>query len=168
MTAFDPESVPTDYGVTLIPIAPPATEACVAALESELGDRLPEDYRRFLLRHNGGRVRPGGFWLAVRTSPATALPDGEVETLSGLHGGKYSSLEQEFRSRRDRHPGDVIPIADDAFGNRFCLVIHGDRRGQVWFWDHEREPPRPVDWSNMDLIAESFDAFMRGLVPVDD
>jgi hypothetical protein len=62
-------------------------------------------------------------------------------------------------------PAGVILIGGDPGGNGICLVISGERRGQIWFWDHEREPSKP-DWSNMDLVAPSFDAFMRGLTRV--
>jgi hypothetical protein len=33
---------------------PPTSEEAIAAFEKELGFRLPEDYRQFLLKYNGG------------------------------------------------------------------------------------------------------------------
>lgn len=42
--------------------------------------------------------------------------------------------------------------------------VAGDVRGKVYFWDHEEEPNGDADWSNVDLIVDSFDLFLSGLV----
>lgn len=158
MTAH--ELISSVYGGALLPRTSPASEARVGALETNLGCRLPEDYRSFLLSYNGGRVSPAGFVFAERTGPYT---DSLVHSLYSLYDGEDCSLEATLALLARRLPTGVIPIGDDPGGNEICLVLAGDRRGQVWFWDHEREPETQPDWSNMDLIAQSFDAFMRGL-----
>ncbi len=158
MTSHEPIS--TSYGGMLRPRTEPASEARVAALEARLHCQLPEQYRSFLLTYNGGRVSPAGFVFAERTGPYT---DSLVHALYSLYDGDLCNLQKALLSRNGRMPDGVIPIGNDPGGNAICLVLTGDRRGQVWFWDHEREPETQPDWSNMDLIAPSFDAFMRGL-----
>jgi len=59
-------------------------------------------------------------------------------------------------------PPELLPIAPDPGGNLICLGIAGDVVDKVYFWDHEREG-HPTDWSNIDLIADSFDAFFARL-----
>lgn len=149
------------YGGTLRLRAAAATEARVGAFEAQIGARLPEDYRQFLLRYNGGKPLPSGFRLALRTGPYT---DSMVHALYSLYDGEFDNLED--RVRWQRLPPGVIKIGCDPGGNGICLVLTGERRGQIWFRDHEREA-HPPDWSNMDFVAPSFDAFMRGLTPVD-
>ncbi len=152
---------PTEYGGTLRLRTGAASEARVEALEAQIGARLPDDYRQFLLRYNGGKPLPSGFRLAQRTGPYT---DSLVHSLDSLYDDDICNLESTVRWQRV--PPGVITIGCDPGGNGICLVVAGERRGQIWFWDHEREPDEP-DWSNMDLVATSFEAFMKGLTPVD-
>ena len=41
--------------------ARPLSAEDVQAIEAQIGVRLPDDYKAFLLRHNGGRPRPNAF-----------------------------------------------------------------------------------------------------------
>jgi cell wall assembly regulator SMI1 len=152
------DPIPTPYGCSIAPVAAPATNDRVVALETRLGAQLPEDYRAFLLRFNGGKPLPAEFRLASGRSGS------DLHTLSALHEGELCNLETKIYLLGPRIPPGVLPIGTDSFGNAICLVLAGERRGQIWFWDHERDLD-PPDWSNMDLIADSFDAFMRGLRP---
>jgi hypothetical protein len=90
--------------------------------------------------------------------------DSTVHWFLSLYDGEYSNLERRIRSLNERIPPDTLPIANDSFGNAILLGLHGDRRGKVYFWDHEKEPDSQPDWSNVSLVADSFDAFMRGLL----
>jgi hypothetical protein len=90
--------------------------------------------------------------------------DSTVHWFLSLYDGEYSNLERRIRSLNERIPPDTLPIANDSFGNAILLGLHGDRRGKVYFWDHEEEPDNQPDWSNVSLVADSFDAFMRGLL----
>jgi cell wall assembly regulator SMI1 len=152
----------TKHGVTLTLNKPLADEARVGAFEAKLGRRLPDDYREFLLHYNGGKPKPSSFQLALRTEPNT---DSLVHWFLSLHDGEHSNLERNIKIMTGRLPSDTLPIADDPFGNVVLLGLHGEIRGKVYFWDHEREPDDEPDWSNIDLVAESFDSFMSGLKP---
>jgi hypothetical protein len=58
---------------------------------------------------------------------------------------------------------------DDSSGNAICLGLAGEARGQVYFWDQEREPDLDeTDGTiegagNVSLIAHSFETFFSGL-----
>lgn len=150
----------TKQGVTLTLDTSPPSEERVSAFEAKLGRRLPDDYREFLLLYNGGQPKPSVFRFGDRKRPYT---DSSVEWFLSLYDGEIYSLERVIKSLRDRIPPDTLPIAYDPFGNIVLLGLHGDVRDKVYFWDHEREPDDQPDWSNIDLIADSFDGFMRGL-----
>jgi hypothetical protein len=154
----------TKYGVSLTIFNPPADEARVVALETRLGTRLPEEYRQFLLDFNGGRPSPACFKLALRAGPYT---DSMVDWFLSVHVADKSNIDTVLGWLENRKPPVLLPIAIDPGGNIVMLGIKGDVRGKVYFWHQDYEPGNDHDWSNIDLIADSFDAFMSGLKPND-
>ena len=119
-----------------------ATEADIGHFEMGIAARLPDDYRDFLLVHNGGYPRQNGF------------ADGK-EVLSFFFGlwQKHADLNYELLAHRDFIPPGTIPIAADPFGNLVLLEVTKPNRGRVWFWNHERSgtPKEAVS-----LLASSF------------
>lgn len=141
----------------LEPIAPPTDEVTVARFERVVGAKLPDDYRSFVLTHNGGKPKLRYFTFADRTGPYT---NGAVRAFAGLGKPQYYDLEELYETYcgGERVPPEVIPIAEDAFGNLVCLAVRGPHRGRVYFWDHERET-EPAAYVNMDRLADSFTEF---------
>jgi len=152
----------TKHGVSFTIFNPPTDHARVVALEARLGTSLPEEYRQFLLEFNGGRPSPACFRLASRTGPYS---DSVVDWFLSVHDADESNIGTVLSWLEGRRPRALLPIAIDPGGNYVMLGIDGDVRGKVYFWDHDREPQNEQDWSNIDLIADSFDAFLRGLTP---
>lgn len=138
----------------------PLDENCLKALEQLWGFQLPKDYRRFLLKYNGGRSEKSYFNFPD-------IPEGGsvVHTFFGIYKSENDNLLQRIIDIGDRYPSDSFPIADDVFGNRICLIVKGRNRGQVYFWDHEMETHEGEDpnYDNMTLIAESFTEFIENL-----
>ncbi len=153
--------VSTPQGVIVRAHTQATDEAAIAAFEASRGFRLPSEYREFLLATNGGKPEPCAFQLALRSGPYT---DSIVHWFLGLGDTMAASLESFAALMAGRMPAELLPIAPDPGGNLVCLGVKGDVRGKVYFWDHERERT-PADWSNVDLVADSFDAFLRGLTP---
>jgi hypothetical protein len=151
--------VTTKQGVTIQLRVPPTSEAAVAAFEAARGIRLPDEYREFLLATNGGRPEPAEFRLARRSGPYT---DSAVHRFLSLGDTEAPSLERMTQILAPRVPPELQPIASDPGGNYVCIGVAGDGRGKIYFWDQDRAP-EPADWSGVDLIADSFDAFLRGL-----
>jgi hypothetical protein len=56
----------------------------------------------------------------------------------------------------------LLVIGDDGGGNWICLDVRGPDRGKVFFIDHEHSPG---ERGRVTRLADSFDAFMRGLKP---
>jgi cell wall assembly regulator SMI1 len=139
----------------------PLTPADLEAVEQRLGIRLPDDYRAWLLKHNGGRPKPAGFKYKLETGPYT---DGVVAWFLGLHDGPHENFERDCRWWKGQHrlPENLFPIADDPFGNLICMSFGGADKGKIYFWDHEEEGPEP-SYDNCHLIADSLQEFLEGL-----
>ena len=82
------------------------------AFERRLDAILPDDYRAFLLTHNGGCPIPSDFEISA------AEGGDSLHNTYGLHDGpEYARLDLTYEIYRDRLPGSLLAIADDPFGN---------------------------------------------------
>ena len=148
---------------------PAVDGAAVAAFERELGARLPDDYRDFLLAVNGGRTARSHRVFAIKKDRTN------LNSLNSLNDPESSfNLARRWETSRSRYPAEVIPVGYDDGGGAVVVVVSGPRRGQVWFADGV--DPRPegsnprVEWfdrRDVCKIADSFAEFMAGLRPLD-
>jgi hypothetical protein len=154
--------------------SPPGPEKEIARFEAEIGARLPEDYRQFLVACNGGLVG-GMLWFRGPTAEG-GTADAGINHIGGFREEPHFSLDWARECYQDdddlRIPRELLWIMDDPFGNAICLGVSGQHRGRVFFWDHEEEPD-PEDWDgsietagNLQLLANSFTEFVAGLVPL--
>lgn len=140
----------------------------LSTMEFLLCDRLPEDYRSFLRRHNGGIPVPSYFiWRA----PTEEKRCSRVDRLFGL----------DPRPLHDPHrSGDCIwvtlkyggllprwsvPIGFVDDENVLLIYVGGPREGQIWlmlssaFPMHIDEPWNPD--TAADFVAKSFRSFLQ-------
>jgi hypothetical protein len=139
----------------------PLTEDRLAAFESELGTTLPDEYRAFLLRHNGGvpeqetfdvpgedgGERPFHCFFALHDNPW------DDSTPEGSQGFPLQAALADFRT--DGGPADVLPVGKDWNGSYVCVGLTGADRGRVLYWDHEMEQLVP--------LANTLAEFLAGL-----
>jgi hypothetical protein len=139
----------------------PLTEERMAAFEGELGALLPDEYRAFLLRHNGGvpdreafnvpgedgGERPFHCFLPLHDGPW------DDSTPEGSQGFPLQAALADFRGEVGRE--DVLPVGKDWSGSYVCIGLVGEDRGRVLYYDHEREQLVP--------LAASLSAFLAGL-----
>lgn len=143
---------------------PLINDTCLKALEQLWGFNLPKAYRNFLLECNGGEPKKKCFDLKDKS-------DGSViDEFLSIINNYNSNLLLDLKDVGKRCPSHMIPIADDGFGNRILLSAKGADRGKVYFWDHDMEAndDETPDYSNLSLIADSFEEFTNGLYEPED
>jgi cell wall assembly regulator SMI1 len=133
---------------------PPVKEVEIVAFEQELGARLPSDYRKFLLEHNGGRPKPD-------TIDIDRLP-GSPTGVSTFFGFDQEFEADDLRWNREILSDDLgdpslLPIASDPFGNIFCMVAYGPDVGTILFIDFVESVPYEY------FVASSFLDFLSQL-----
>jgi hypothetical protein len=131
----------------------------IRRLESELGMSLPDEYKTFLLRHNGGRPIPNAFPIEGLANN----PFGVIQVFFGVDDPIEScNVDWNYDVHKGRVPSNLLPIATDDGGDLVCLSIFGDDSGAVLFWDRHSEPAEP-SYENVYRIAASFAGFIDGI-----
>lgn len=96
-------------------------------LEKKLGIDLPEQYRDYLIRYNGG------YFEKDRIKISDAEGNTRIHHMYGLHyGPDYERLNIDHLIR-----SEYLAICEDAFGNHFFIKINGVDHGAIYFLDHE-------------------------------
>jgi hypothetical protein len=161
--------------------SPPIPEEELAAFEAEIGAELPETYRQFLARSNGGYIR--GWYRFKGPTPEGRSPSAFVSDVGGLRDdpnlslrfarGCYLAPPGLQDESENKIPAALLWIIGDPGGNGICLGLTGSYRGRVYFWIHD-EPPAEEQWdgtvesaANIILLANSFTEFIAGIGPMD-
>lgn len=128
----------------------PLSAERIVAFERELGAMLPDEFRAFLLRHNGGvpnreafevpgengGERPFHCFFALHDCPW------DDSTPEGSQGFPLQEALADFRA--DGGPADVLPVGKDWSGSYVCVGLAGADRGRVLYYDHEMEQLVPL------------------------
>lgn len=137
----------------------PLTESRLTTFESELGSALPDEYRAFLLRFNGGVPDREAFDVPGEEGGERpfhcffALHDGpwDDSTPEGSQGFPLQAALADFRA--DGGSADVLPIGKDWSGSYVCVGLAGANRGRVLYWDHEMEQLVPLAGTLAEFLA---------------
>jgi hypothetical protein len=143
-------------GVEFEECAPAVTEARVRAFERKHGVSLPELYKRFLLRINGGHPIPDGLQILLQGRAV----DWRLHYFLGLDDPTEScNLDWVMELTDETRPAGFIPIVSDEGGNFFYLELGQPHDGGVYFG------ATPADGRRVDpvLVSVGFDAFLRSL-----
>lgn len=139
----------------------------IEEIEQYVGLKFPQQYKDHLLQYNGGQCTPNVFSFI---NCQGKLDESCVNWFLAIYDGKYDNLKKDIymlKIDEKRMPTHILPIADDPGGNSICISTSGDDEGYVYFWDHEQEVDYTVsddtDYSNLSLIAKSFNEFLSGL-----
>jgi hypothetical protein len=131
------------------------------ATERWLGVTFPDDYKQFLLTHNGGRPDPNCFSVKDRG-------DSLVEMLYGIQDSRtHNDLvrELEWATELEPLPNGFIAIGHDPGGGSLLLSTTGSDRGEVYFWARSWLWVQE-DGYNTFPVANSFQAFLESLKPM--
>lgn len=118
-------------------------------LENYVGYSLPESYKTFLSKHNGGRVKPNTFETTNKEIETS------IQFLYGITEKRIYDLQTNYGEwqRKDR-PKSYLPIGVDNFGNSIILDLS---HGHILFWSHDTPELRLIE------ISKDFDGFLKNL-----
>jgi hypothetical protein len=145
-------------------------------LEKRIGEKLPEDYKEFLFKFNGGHPIKSCFPLI---EPICNIVDGEYNVTEGsiawffaLYDGDSENLMKkynEFCLELGVLNSYFMPIARDSSNNLICLSTEESTFNQIYFlqdrWGYEQEEIKHQ--YEAFLIAQTFTDFINSLYSFD-
>ncbi|MEG2292872.1 MAG: SMI1/KNR4 family protein [Carnobacterium sp.] len=90
----------------------------VSNFEQKYDLQLPDSYKKFLLKYNGGN-----------TPKSTFKINGVSSDIRAFYGFKNATKEYNF---------SYLPIATDSFGNQIVITISEKNNGEIYFFDSEK------------------------------
>ncbi|MDP4725467.1 MAG: SMI1/KNR4 family protein [Alphaproteobacteria bacterium] len=125
---------------------------------------IPESYKNFLIQYNGGR--PENDHIDFKEGDNGTV----ISYIFGFTKERYGSFVRYQGTYAGRIPHNTIAIADDCLGNLIIMSVSGDDYGKIYFWDHEMEAyeGEEPDYSNLTLVADSFEEFINNLKSSDE
>jgi ankyrin repeat protein len=126
----------------------------IESLESYIGYSLPESYRLFLFKNNGGRIKPNAFNTIHN----------EIESLVHFMYGFTQKSNYDIKSNYNRWINggasvQYLPIATDVWGNDIVLDLVS-HHGRVLFWSHNTPELQFIE------ISGDFDSFFRNIYKI--
>ena len=139
----------------------------IETIEQYLEFKFPREYREFIITYNGGEPEKKCFLFKDNVSDGSIL-----RCFLGFIPNKYENILVIMRQFKNRVPENMLPIADDPYGNLVLISIKMADRGKIYFWDHETEADESLgeipDYSNLTLVADNFDDFFNSLKSIEE
>ncbi|MBN2248971.1 MAG: SMI1/KNR4 family protein [Campylobacterales bacterium] len=124
------------------------------SFEKQLKIRLPQEYREFLVKHNGGKLEKN--MLTINESEGGT----SIHHIYALVDNPlYASMEEKykiFNTNEFNFGNEYLAIMDDSFGNQILLKLQEPNLGAIYFWDHESN-------DNFIKISNNFYEFIDSL-----
>ena len=120
----------------------------IESVEHRLQITLPEDYKQFVLKYDGGY-------------PNHFKGDGKVEifnNLISLDENEYNNIYEILEDLQDRIGDQLIPFAENGFGNLLCFDYSANKN--IVFWDHEKNHD---DFKESTFVCFSFSSLIGNL-----
>lgn len=135
------------------------TEQEIENLEARIQFKMPQDYRQFMLKSNGGSVpRNVYYWVHANNLPEEEI---EIKAFLGINPEeKVVDLSYWFDAYGYEYEG--INTAQIALSDPGVIVLgyENDPRDGVYLWDDSLELETSTEDNCMYKIADSFEEFV--------
>ncbi|MGB3783743.1 SMI1/KNR4 family protein [Priestia megaterium] len=141
----------------------PANLQEIQSFEEEWNIELPDDYKEFLLKTNGGNPIIRRFQTLDKkiTSSLTSILPFTKEV--------HKNVQNVFLAFHNNHiiPDNFLIIGEDPIDNKICLSLSGEDAGAVYYWSLDMEDIYEEEYepsnTHFSLISYSFEDFIKSL-----
>jgi hypothetical protein len=142
-------------------VGPLLAEKQIDRIERELDVKLPEEYRSFLLRNNGGKPRPNFFAIQGHKT----LLMGRVDALFGIgRPAKESNVDWNYKNLIGQLPNYHFPIGTTTEEDMVTLSLGKLDAGRIYYWI--RAEYNVSGDNEAYFIAGNFSKFLESLYAV--
>jgi hypothetical protein len=128
-------------------------------VENDLDVKLPENYRGFLLRTNGGKPHPDFFPIQEHKT----LTFGRIESFFGIGRPlRSSNVDWAYKMLIGQLPPYHFPIAGTATEDVICLSLGRIDEGRIFFWEKD-DARLSAGYDNAYVVAGNFDKFLEAI-----
>jgi len=139
-------------------VGPLLTEKQIDRVERELDVKLPEEYRSFLLRNNGGKPHRDFFPIQSHKT----LQTGRLVSLFGLgRAEKQSNIDWNYKNLIGQLPNYHFPIGITPEEDMITLSLGKLDAGRIYYW--VRAEYNVTGDNEAYFIANNFTKFMDAL-----
>lgn len=141
-----------------------ATERAIVAWEAETALRLPEAYRRFMIRFDGGYVWPNMFTSAI--IEAGIIPSSDTAMfIDTLYSFDLVLGHWRKDTYGDGTPPGMVFVGDNPGGTEIVMSVRPHDFGVIYLWYHSTNIWGTDGNDDSALIrqADSFPAFLQSL-----
>ena len=111
---------------------------------------LPDDYKQVALKYDGGYPNPNHFKVGEKVEI--------FNNLISLDENECDNIYEILEDLQNRLGDQLIPFAEDGFGNVLCFDYSADK--SVVFWNHEKNYN---DFKEATFVCSSFSSLIEGL-----
>jgi hypothetical protein len=133
--------------------------------EAREGLLLPDPYRTFMLRYNGGHVYPRIFRTeAAMFGSSTPYPASDETYVDRIHS--WTSVESHWFGETygpGAVPADHLLFADTPGYVQLLMAVRGQDRGKIYAWIHTRAHWGTEGNTYIFPLADGFSEFMNSL-----
>jgi hypothetical protein len=139
----------------------PVNKSEIRKIGKEMGVIFPNDYIECAAINHGAHPNPEVFDIKGR-------PECVFNRLLSYDPISKSYILGIYKSTRDRLAHNVIPFANDPFGNMICFFFkeEGTELGSIVFWDHETSGDGK--YAGVSYICNSFTKLLSMLYTPND
>ena len=119
----------------------------IESVEHRLQITLPDDYKQIVLKYDGGYPNPNHFKVG-----------GKPEIFNNLISLDENEDNNIYEILEDLLGDQLIPFAEDGFGNLLCFDYSADK--SIVFWNHEKNYD---EFKEATFVCSSFSSLIESL-----
>ena len=122
----------------------------IESVEHRLQISLPDDYKQVVLEYDGGYPSPNRFKVGKNIEI--------FNNLISLDKNEYNNIYEILEDLQNRIGNQLIPFAEDGFGNLLCFDYSADKN--IVFWNHEKNYD---EFKEVTFVCSSFSSLIESL-----
>lgn len=122
----------------------------IECVEHRLQITLPDDYKQIVLKYDGGYPNPNHFQVGEKVEI--------FNNLISLDENECNNIYEVLEDLQTRIGDQLIPFAEDGFGNVLCFDYSADK--SIVFWSHEKNY---TEFKETTFVCSSFSSLIESL-----